>query len=282
MSWLQLDERNGVVYAVALLVVCLVMQLFDRRWSRFVAAAAFQLGLVCALFSLWQVANGLTRGHTTGGLQRGRSLWALERTLHLPSEVDVQHLILGHPLVVRTVNYYYDTAHLSVMAVFLVALWLRHRDRFPQVRNALALFTGMSLLVQMVSVAPPRLIGGVGLVDTAAEYGQSVYAVIGSSFADQYAAMPSIHVGWAVLVSVAVVSCETSRWRWLGLSYGALTTFAVVATANHYWADGIVACALLALAWVASRAMEPYRLRLQAALLRRRGRLPQIQQGAFS
>ena len=100
------------------------------------------------------------------------------------------------------------------MVVFLVWLWLRHRDRYPFFRNMIVAFTGMALLVQMVAVAPPRLIGGTGLVDTAAVYGQSVYATFGD-IADQYAAMPSIHVGWAVLIAFAVVSCSTSPWRWL-------------------------------------------------------------------
>ena len=100
--------------------------------------------------------------------------------MHLPSEKSVQHLIIGHPGVVRGANYYYDTAHLTLMVVFLVWLWLRHRDRYPLFRNMIAVFTAMSLLIQMVAVAPPRLIGGTGLIDTAAAYGQSVYAAFGS------------------------------------------------------------------------------------------------------
>jgi hypothetical protein len=166
----------------------------------------------------------------------------------------------------------------------LVWLWLRHRERYPLVRNTVAAFTAMSLLVQMVSVAPPRLIGGTGLLDTAAAYGQSVYAAFGSGIADEYAAMPSIHVGWAVLISVAVVTCSTSRWRWLGALHGVLTVFVVVATANHYWLDGIAACALLVPAWLIAKAIE--RLRSRVGLAEPLSDLEsdpvQIQQGAFS
>jgi hypothetical protein len=262
VSWLRLDVHSALVVVVIMLVAVLVARQFpQQRWARFASAAGLEVAVICALFALWQLANRLTRGHTTGGLDRGRSIWHLERVLHFPSERSVQGLILGHPTIVRAANYYYDTMHLTLMVVFLVWLWLRHRDRYPFYRNMIAAFTGMSLLVQMVSVAPPRLIGGTGLVDTAALYGQSVYATFGD-LADQYAAMPSIHVGWAVLISFAVVSVSPSRWRWLAVLHGVVTIFVVVATANHYWLDGIVAIALLVPAWFIARGIERLRTRL--------------------
>ena len=245
-----------------MLLVCIVAHRWSNRRARFVAAASFEIAVVSALFALWQIANRLTRGHTTGGISRGRSIWHAERVIGLPSEKSVQDLIINHPWLVKSANYFYDTAHLTLMVVFLVWLWLRHRDRYPLVRNTIAAFTAMSLLIQMVAVAPPRLIGGTGLVDTAAVYGQSVYAAIGSGLADQYAAMPSIHVGWAVLISIAIVTCSPSRWRWLGLLHGLVTIFVVVATANHYWLDGIAACALLVPAWLIARLIERVRMRV--------------------
>jgi hypothetical protein len=276
---LKLDLHSATVAAAVMLAVFLLARQVQHRWARFASAAALEIGIVCGLFALWQVANTLTRGHTTGGLRRGQQLWDLERWLHLPSETSVQHLILGHPLWVRATNYYYDTAHLTAMFCFLIWLWLRHRDRYPEFRNTLALLTGMCLLIQMVAVAPPRLISGTGLIDTPAAYGQSVYPVIGN-FADQYAAMPSIHVGWAMLISYAVVRSTTSRWRWVFAAYGPLTLFAVVATANHYWLDGFAAMLLLAIALAGAAALEPVRLRLRLQVPEPEP--AQIQQGAFS
>jgi hypothetical protein len=278
---LKLDLHSATVAAVVMLAVFLLVRQVHHRVARFAAAAALEIGIVCGLFALWQVANDLTRGHTTGGLRRGQQLWDLERWLHLPSETSVQHLILGHPLWVRATNYYYDTAHLTAMFCFLIWLWLRHRDRYPEFRNTLALLTGMCLLIQMIAVAPPRLISGTGLVDTPAAYGQSVYPVIGN-FADQYAAMPSIHVGWAMLISYAVVRSTTSRWRWVFAAYGPLTFFAVVATANHYWLDGFAAMLLLAFAIAGAAALEPVRLRLRLHVPEPEPEPAQIQQGAFS
>ena len=79
--------------------------------------------------------------------------------------------------------------------------------------------------------------------------------------------MPSIHIGWALLVALVAVATARSRWRWLALAYPALTTLAVVVTANHFWLDGIAAAALLALALGAQRVAGPRaRVRRPSAL----------------
>jgi PAP2 superfamily len=276
-----LTITSAITLSAVMLAICVLAHAFDNRVARFTAAASFEIAFVCGLFALWQIANRMTRGHTSGGLARGRAVYHWERVIHLPTERSAQQLIIGHHTIVRAANYYYDTAHLTLMVVFLVWLWLRHRDRYPFIRNMIAVFTGISLLIQMVAVAPPRLIGGTGLIDTAAVYGQSVYSTAASNIADQYAAMPSIHVGWAMLISYAIVTVNKSRWRWLGVLYGPLTFFVVVATANHYWLDGVAACALLVVAWFAAKGIE--RLQARRSLpVRDVEPAPQIQQGAFS
>jgi len=102
-----------------------------------------------------------------------------------------------------------------------------------------------------VAVAPPRLYPELGFVDTAKLYDQSVYGTIGHGLSDQMSAMPSIHVAWALIVGIGTVTISKSRWRWLALVHIALTLWAVVATANHWWLDGIVAGMIVAvvLAW---------------------------------
>lgn len=279
MSWLQLDVRSASVAAGLLVVLAIAARPWGRRWTGWIAAAAFETAVVCSLFALWQLANGLTHGHEQGGLAHGRDVWHLERAMHLPSEASAQQLILGHHTVVRAVNYYYATAHLTGMVVFLVWLWLRHRDRYAQWRNVVAVFTGLSLLVEMVPVAPPRLIGNTGLVDTAMLYGQSVYTFVGSNLADQYAALPSIHVGWAVLIAIAVVRCGQGWAKWfVAVGHGLGTFLIVVVTANHYWLDGVSAVAVLAVAWVAVRALTRVTERFRIPQIGQ----PQIQQGAVS
>jgi MFS superfamily sulfate permease-like transporter len=84
------------------------------------------------------------------------------------------------------------------------------------------------------------------MTDTAALYHQSVYGSVAGFNADQLSAMPSVHVGWAILVAIAVITVARSRWRWLVLLYPVLTSLAVVVTANHFWLDGVVAGVVLA------------------------------------
>jgi len=289
VSWLILNVHSATVIATVMMVVCVAAYQLRGKWARFVATASLEVAIICALFALWQVANGLARGHTTGGRARGRDVWNAERWLHLPNEVSFQKLFIHDHELLRLANYFYESAHFTTMVVFLAWLWLRHRDRYPFVRNVIAAFTAMSLLMQMVQVAPPRLIGVSGLVDTGAAIGPTVYNSFTANIADQYAAMPSIHVGWAVLISIAVVKCSPSRWRWLAVLHAVVTTFVVVVTANHYWMDGIVAVALLVPAYFIALALERLRGRLplrqvvpgeiQPATPETEG---QIQQGAFS
>ena len=282
MSWLRLDVQSAALSAAALLVVALALRWSDRRWARFLTAAALETAVVCALFALWQLANAATHHAHAGGLAHGREIWRLERWLHLPSETSFQHLVIGHTWLVRASNYYYATAHLTGMVVFLVWLWLRHRDRYAHWRNIVAIFTGVALLIEMIPVAPPRLIGNTGLVDTAMVYGQSVYAVAGD-LADQYAALPSIHVGWALLIGVAMWRCGGRVAAAVGVGHAVLTVTVVVLTANHYWLDGVTAAAVLAFALAAER----MRVRLMSTWRARSLAPPasapaQIQQGALS
>ena len=283
MSWLRLDVQSASLTAAVLLLVAVVARIasgraMPPRWARFVSTAAVETALVCGLFALWQLANAATHHAHAGGLSHGRAIWNLERTLHFPSETSFQHLVIGHSWLVRAANYYYATAHLTGMVIFLIWLWLRHRDDYPHWRNVVALFTGMALLIEMVPVAPPRLIGNTGLVDTAMVYGQSVYAFAGD-IADQYAALPSIHVGWALLIGIAMVRCGGRLAGAVGVTHAVLTVSVVVLTANHYWFDGLTAAVVLAVA-IAMQRGGAYAF---ASLRPARAPGPvQIQQGALS
>ena len=83
-----------------------------------------------------------------------------------------------------------------------------------------------------------------GFVDTAAVDDASVYSGVGGALANQYAAMPSLHVGWSIVVAAAVIGTLRSRARWLIVLHPVLTVLVVVVTANHYWLDALVSAAL--------------------------------------
>ena len=220
---------------------------------------AWESSLLFVLYGLWQFAGSFTVMGTSGALPRARRLWDAERVLYLPSETDLQRLILPHPLLVQACNYYYDILHFPLLGACLIWLYTRHRADYPRIRTTVALFTGISLLIQLITVAPPRLLASTGMVDTAVQYGQSVYAWSGGFDADEFSAMPSVHVGWAVIVAVAVITVSRRRWRWLAAAYPVVTLLVVVVTANHFWLDGIAAGLLVALVLVVQRAARGLR-----------------------
>ena len=211
---------------------------------------AWESALLFGLYGLWQFAGSFTVMSTSGALPRARWLWDAERGLYLPSETSVQRLILGHPLLVQACNLYYDILHFPLLGACLIWLYARHRASYPRIRTTVALFTGISLLIQLIPVAPPRLLPSTGMVDTAVRYGQSVYSWSGGFDPDEFSAMPSVHVGWALIVAIAVITVSRSRWRWLAAAYPAVTLLVVVVTANHFWLDGIVAALMVVLVLV--------------------------------
>jgi hypothetical protein len=258
---LELSWSQAAIAAGGLAIAAVALRLARR--SRLTAIAVFtqETALVLGLFALWQFAGSFSVMGPGRALARGRWIWHLERAAHLPSETSVQRLFLPHPLIVQAFNLYYDTLHFPVLIACLIWLFTRHRARYLQLRTTLAVVTGACLLIQLIPVAPPRMLPGTGLVDTAVLYHQSVYAVHAGFDPDQLSAMPSVHVAWALLVAIMVITTARSRWRWLALLYPVVTTLAVVVTANHYWMDGIVAGLVVAVAVLAQHVVSQHRYR---------------------
>lgn len=249
LSWRAAAVTSGVI-ALA------VIAARRRKHPRFEVpvAMARETSILLALFALWQFAGSYALISPDGAIDRAQWIWDAERTMHMPSETVLQHAFLPYPLLVQFFNLYYAVLHFPVLIGCLVWLFIRHRGKYPRVRGTVVLFTAGSLLIQLLPVAPPRMLAGDGMIDTALRYGQSVYGSVAGFNADQLSAMPSVHVGWSILVALVVVQISRSKWRWLALSYPVLTTLAVVATANHFWLDGIVAAVLLALVLLVQRA----------------------------
>jgi len=210
-----------------------------------VGAVAREASRVALLYTLWQVAGRLSVSGIERANDRGLWVWHLERTLRLPSERAFQELIVPHGWLAQAANVYYAVAHVPGMGLFLVWLFFFHRAEYPGWRNVLVGITFVSLLIQLMPVAPPRLIPSIGMLDTGVAYGQSVYAIGGSTVAGQLQAMPSLHVGWAALIAIATWRLSTRWARWLGAGHLVATVAVVTITANHYWLDGLACIALL-------------------------------------
>ena len=223
-----------------------------------VGPAIREVGVVLGLFALWMGVGHLVGHHPSGGYSRGREIWQLEQSMHLGVESSLQRPLLHHDAAMRAANYYYAYAHWLSVDVVLAWLWWRHRERYAATRAALVVFTGGCLLLHLVSTAPPRLLPQAHVVDTGALLGQSVY-YDSPGVADHLSAMPSIHVGWAVLFAAAVWQTGSRIGRVAAIGHAVMTSYVVVITGNHFWLDGAVAAVLVAIAWVAVRAWQDAR-----------------------
>ena len=253
LSW-----QQGLVLSLVLAAISVLCAVVRRRSTRLVAPFAREATIIAGLYSLWQFAGTLSLHSTDGAVARAHWIERTEHALHLPRESDLQVLV-DTPASAHVADLYYATMHFGVLFVFLVWLFVRHRDRYREVRRVLAVATFICLLIQLLPVAPPRLLPG--FVDTATRYGDSVYG--GGGFgADELSAMPSVHVAWAVLVGWSVWRIGQGRWRIVGPLHAVVTVIVVVSTANHWWADGVVAVAVLIVASLLCRGGERVTTRL--------------------
>jgi hypothetical protein len=251
LSWQHSFELAG-----ALGVTGAAMALSKRRRVRIAGAFGREAAVIGALYGLWILLGRISVTGADGALRRARWIDHFDQRLPLPDERTMQHLVLGHRLVVQGANLYYAAMHMTTMLIFLLWLFARHRDSYRPVRQVMAWTTLGCLAVQLMPVAPPRMLPG--FVDTGLAYNQSVYS--NGLPIDQLSAMPSVHVAWAVLIGYYTWRISPSRWRFIGPLHAALMVVFVVVTANHWWLDGIVAVLILvACAWAVFGVRTAYR-----------------------
>ncbi|HYJ67980.1 MAG TPA: phosphatase PAP2 family protein [Nocardioidaceae bacterium] len=235
------------------------------RDTRVWPTVLLELVVVAGLFAAYRSAR-LLAGHSRAtAVDNAHALLTWERALRLPGELDVQHLMLTSETITRLANVYYATVHFPLTVAFLVWLFIRNRDHYYRIRTSLALLTGLALSIHAAfPLAPARMLSGRGFVDTAAMYGPAVYSSPATDhLTNQFAAMPSLHFGWAVLVAHGIIRASRSRYRLLWIAHPVVTLLVIVGTANHYWADAAIAGGLLLLTeyavaawWRAGRWLE--------------------------
>ncbi|MFE4257435.1 phosphatase PAP2 family protein [Streptomyces sp. NPDC056883] len=207
-----------------------------------------ELLLVVGLFAVYKCGRMLATGRTDEAYRNATRIWDAERTLHLPGEGLVQRLLLHSDALVHTANTYYAAVHFPATVLFLVWLYVRRPAHYLWTRRVLAVLTGAALVIHLAfPLAPPRMLGEAHLIDTGQVYGPTVYgaAPAADTMANQFAAMPSLHFGWALMLALGMIAATSSRWRALWLLHPLVTLLVVVGTANHYWLDAIVATLLL-------------------------------------
>ncbi len=210
------------------------------------------IGLLVAMWFAYSAVRGVTSDHVATAMGNAADLLRFQRVVGLPSELALQQTLIGRTSLLKAANVYYVVAHFPITVGFLGWTWLRHRDRFARIRNTMVAVTAAGLAVHVLfPLAPPRML--TGFVDTAKVFGPNPYDLKIASAANQIAAMPSLHVGWALLVSIGIIWILQSKWRFLAILHPVITAGVVVVTANHFWTDVIVAVSLVLVGWVAFR-----------------------------
>jgi membrane-associated phospholipid phosphatase len=182
-----------------------------------------------------------------------------ERLIGVFQEHRLQSLVVNNDVLMQVFNAIYMWAHLPLIIALALWLYVRHREHFRVTRNAVLVSGAIALVVfQILPVMPPRLMPGLGFVDTAAKVSGVYDTVEPKVFFNPYAAVPSMHVGWVLLMGLTVWRyAGNRRIAWLGLALPALMAVAVVVTGNHYFVDAftgvITACVGLWIAVFAER-----------------------------
>ncbi|GAA1780187.1 phosphatase PAP2 family protein [Nocardioides hankookensis] len=217
----------------------------SRRTLR--PAALVELAQILGAFLVYNLGRMLATQELGRADAHAHDVVDVERWLRLPAEATLQTWALSHDWLVEVANRYYVSVHFPLTIAVLVWLYRYRRPAYHWAKRALLGATAVALVFTvLLPVTPPRLLTSLGMVDTGHAGGISIYqAPVLGSMSNEYAAMPSLHVGWALLIAVVLIAACRTRWRWLWLLHPVATVFVVVSTANHYWLDGIAGAVLV-------------------------------------
>jgi hypothetical protein len=212
---------------------------------------------------LYDAITNLSPLRLAPALAHAGAVLHLEQTLHLDPELALDRWLAGHHTLGLVVSDYYDNAHFVVTLGLLGWLWWRRADLYRPLRNSLVLVNLIAFAVfWLYPVAPPRMLKGFTDVVASTHAIGSWHGGALASHADELAAMPSLHIAWAVWCTVALWRLSKRRWlRAVAVAYPCLTTAAVLATGNHFVLDIVGGLAVIALAFACERALTRLRRR---------------------
>jgi membrane-associated phospholipid phosphatase len=204
-----------------------------------------QVSLFAAAYFAYMLVRGLADGSANAAFAHARDLIALERTLHLFIEPSVQAWASGSHFVMGLASWLYVNAQGSVTITALLYLYVRHNRNFYFVRNMFMIAMAIALVGYTVfPTAPPRFMPEWGFIDTVSDFtpvNVSHTSASMSSLFNPYAAVPSMHVAFALMIGSSLALLVRRRAvRVLWLLYPLLMTFVIVVTANHFIVDALL------------------------------------------
>ncbi|WFB09878.1 phosphatase PAP2 family protein [Streptomyces sp. LX-29] len=203
----------------------------------------FEILLIAASYWTYSLIRNAVPEQRGEAMRNADWIWDWEHRLGLAFERSVNHAVDSVDWLVVGMNYYYATLHFIVTIGVLVWLYRWHPGRYAAVRLILFATTGVALLgYYLFPLAPPRLMTGGGFIDTVVLH-HTWGSMASGNLADmsnQYAAMPSMHIGWSLWCGVTIAVLARPVWvKTLGLLYPVATLVVIVATANHFWLDAV-------------------------------------------
>src|SRR5919108_3428533 len=217
-----------------------------------------QIVLFCGAYWLYRIARGMVDGRAAEAFENARSVIAVERDLGLFFEPAVNAWATSHAFVIDAASWTYVNSHFAVTTVTLAWIYLRRNERFYFVRNMFMVAMGLALVGYMaLPTAPPRMISGYGFQDSVAAF-TGVDADTGSAgvLFNPYAAIPSMHVAFSLMLGVTMARMTRRRWaQTLWYAYWPVVTFVVIATANHWWLDGFLGAVVAAVSAFSAHAL---------------------------
>jgi membrane-associated phospholipid phosphatase len=211
--------------------------------------AVNQLALFALADLCYETVRGVAEGNSALAFANARWIVDTEQSLHLFVEKDIQNWVMNSRLLVDFANFMYVNSHFIITSCLLVWIYLRHNRHFYFVRNMFMVAMALALVGYLsFPTAPPRFLPELGFVDTIAYYTDvrhdSAFVAV---FINPYAAVPSMHVAFSLMLAVPAIRLVRSRIaKVLWALYPLLVTAVVISTGNHWWFDA-AAGALVAL-----------------------------------
>ena len=231
-----------------------------RSWRRALPAggrdALRQLIILVTAFALYDIVRIVSRGREVVALAHSQSVIDAEKALRIYWEPAMQRAILGDRLVVESLNWFYARVHVPAIFFTLVLIYLYRNESWRRFRNAFLIMDAIGLAIFVfIPLAPPRLVPGSGMIDTKFLYaGDSLQAGVMSFVTNPYAAMPSLHFGYALFTAVALWTLWSSPLaRVVAIAYPVAVLASIVLTGNHYFLDALAGAAVLAVAFAVVR-----------------------------
>ncbi|WP_225845098.1 phosphatase PAP2 family protein [Streptomyces sp. HPF1205] len=213
----------------------------------------FEIVLIGVSYWVYSLIRNAVPEERRTALRHAADVWSLESHLGLNVERSINHAINKVDWLIVGMNYYYATLHFIMTIGVLVWLYVKHPGRYGPARLVLFVTTWLALVgFWAFPLAPPRLMTGGHFIDTVLvhrTWGSMSQGSL-SQVSNQYAAMPSMHIGWSLWCGITIVTLAKPLWvRILGALYPVATLLVIISTANHFWMDAIGGALCLAVGY---------------------------------